>query len=106
MLEAIANSVGLGYLIVLAVLGYVSLLVVIKKLFAENSRLSVLRVPLITVHFIMGIVGVMLFPSLYFRDNSSSNEILAPVLFSAVVLLGLVMVFGVITYITKNIEWK
>ena len=99
MLEMIANSIGIAYLMVLGVLGYVILLVVINR--AVSNKL--LRVTIIALHFICGITAIMLFPSVHYHDTLTHYGTFASILFASVVLLGLVVVFGALSFINKHI---
>jgi uncharacterized membrane protein len=105
MLETIVIFGGLGYLLVLAVLGYVALLAVIKKRLKDENIQKFVSVLVITLHYIMGICGVM-FAAFFFRDYTGSGELPGSLLFTSIVILGLILVFYVLNYLNKNIEWK
>ncbi len=104
MLETLANLIGLGYLMVLAILGYVILLTIIRKIFNEDKK--TLRILITSFHYIFGICAVLLFPSLYLRDNSNSFGLIDSFVFALIVILGIIMVFYAINYLNKHIEWK
>jgi hypothetical protein len=102
MLEETAKYIGLGYLLVLALFGYTALLEVIKKTFV--SKLLVYLITLI--HFILGICGVMFFPAYFLYADTSQFKETGLILFSIIVLSGVIILLYVAKYLNNKLQWK
>ncbi len=90
-------SFGLGYLVGLAILGYVFLLYVIQNL-EKNYKISKFGVQVLTaLHLIAGLSGILLVPSLllyeYIDDEGMGKIIFAITLFS---------VLSIVFFVAKN----
>ena len=102
MFELTANTVGIAYLMVLAVLGYAVLLAAINKFIRSNA----IRISLVTAHFALGIIAIMIFPSVHYRNTLAGHGDAASLLFAAIVLIGMVVVFRTLIAFRNGVEWK
>ena len=105
MPEVIIKFAGFGYLIALSVFGYAILLAVIRNKYGEKNKRKIFRKLATTLHFMLGISGIM-FGALYFRDLNGPNDQLGKIVFVVVGLVGLFIVFYAINYLNRHVEWK
>ena len=93
MIDALLNSIGLGFLFGISILGYAVLLMVGKHFWKKYQLPKIFGVFIITIYFTTAMVGMLRFPSLYYYDNKES--------FDLVVTLG--FLFTVITFFALSV---
>ncbi len=97
MMESYLLSVGLGYLVGLAVLGYAVLLKAIK-LMGEKYRFTKFSIYLATLlHYVVGLLGLVYVPAFMYRNYLRDGTVAEGIIFAATGIITIGVVFYVLS---------
>lgn len=96
MIEGYFLSLGLGYLIGLAVLGYAILLKAIKIVGSRNHFPKFVIHLIVLLHYAVGLLGLVYVPAFFYRNYLHDGSIVDGVIFAATGIVAISAAFWIL----------